>query len=327
MQLPGADDFLARMVNDCCIDDALARGLSFTIGEYIHEAQRVPGFFGIFTKKPNATHNPLDKRTGGKFMRHANITRAEILVSNVQTWVDRTLLAERAADDAEPHDCLRVAPRSLRALALKRPGLAVPERLPASHRDRDAADREAEAAQSQRRRTGDGPPPTILARFYQMQWSPGGDVQHFIIWTKLTGDSSNRWHQALVTRKLPANFRRGYTHDARFSDGIRGDALTGAAYSEGCWVVIIADEQVEATSSGADAPTPAPAAARAPVVAAALPVVAARSRASGASSSSQGQSKGRPASKHNSAGGGSSKRLVPALENLNPSRAARSRLS
>ena len=329
VQLPGTDVFLARVVHDCCIDDALSPSLTFTIGEYIHEPQnRVPGFFGTFTKKPNAAHNPLDKRTGGKFVRHANITRDLILVIGVQVWVDRKLLAERAADEAEPQDCLRVAPESLRALALKRPAIAVPGTLPASHRDRDVADRATQAARTEQQ-TVDDPPPPIPTGFRKVDWNPGDDVQEFLVWTKLSGESSMKWHRARVVRKLHANFRGGYTHDARFSDGTRGVALIADTYEEGCWVSIAAATPPQAARAPAAAAAPAPAprvprgdaAAPAPAVAAAPAVVA----QSAASNSSQGQSAHRPASS-SSALAHSGKRPAPVTSHPNPTRALRSRL-
>ena len=60
------------------------------------------GFVGTFTKRDNLNFNKHDKRTGGKFIRHTNMTRAEIVLYNVRTWVDRELLAQRAADKLPP---------------------------------------------------------------------------------------------------------------------------------------------------------------------------------------------------------------------------------
>ena len=67
IQLKSKPMFLARVANNCVIDDALAEDIMFTIGEYTHEPQSgVVGFFGLFTKAPNYYHDPTDKRTGGK---------------------------------------------------------------------------------------------------------------------------------------------------------------------------------------------------------------------------------------------------------------------
>ena len=60
------------------------------------------GFVGTFTKRDNLNFNKHDKRTGGKYIRHTNMTRGEIVLYNVRTWVDRKLLAERAADKLPP---------------------------------------------------------------------------------------------------------------------------------------------------------------------------------------------------------------------------------
>lgn len=225
--------FLARVVNNCSIDDALLADISVTIGEY----QAVDGFFGYFTKAPNTTYNPLDRRTGGKFVRHANVTRQDILVFNVQTWVDRQLLAERAADDAEPADCIRVAAASLRELAAVYPAFSMPAQVPSSHRTQDAAAAAADQRAARRATEGDDPPPPIPSAFAQTPWEAGDAVLHFMIWTKLD-NAGARWHQARVTKVHPPGRRGGYTHDARFSDGVRGVRLTEDAYSDGCWVAM-----------------------------------------------------------------------------------------
>jgi hypothetical protein len=79
VKLPSKPLFLARVVHDCCIDDAIAPEITFTIGAYEHIPQeRVEGLLGTFTKKPNEAYNPHDKTLGGKFVRHANITRDEV---------------------------------------------------------------------------------------------------------------------------------------------------------------------------------------------------------------------------------------------------------
>ena len=103
VQLPGKPIFLGRVVHDCCMDDAISPDITFTVGEYAHIAQdRVSGLVGYFTKKPNVSYDPHDKRKGGVFVRHIKMTRDNVVGYNVQTWVDRALLAERAADELEP---------------------------------------------------------------------------------------------------------------------------------------------------------------------------------------------------------------------------------
>ena len=134
VQIPSKPMFLARVVNHCNIDDALSDKITFTVGEYVHEPQQgITGFFGTFSKAPNDGHNPHDTRSGGKFIRHANITRREVVLYDVQTWVDRLLLAQRAADEAKPWDCVRVEAASLRKLAHLRTDFILPGSLPSSH--------------------------------------------------------------------------------------------------------------------------------------------------------------------------------------------------
>lgn len=79
-------------------------------------------------------------RNDGTVVRYHMITRRKIVVYNVQTMVDRQLLAERAADSAAPHDCcLRINASSSRTLLvfLKIPALAMPNFLPPTHTDED----------------------------------------------------------------------------------------------------------------------------------------------------------------------------------------------
>ncbi|KAL3933798.1 MAG: hypothetical protein SGPRY_000125 [Prymnesium sp.] len=157
MTLPTSPLFLARVVHNCCIDDATNPELTFTAAEYLHTPQQhVTGLFGVFTKKKNTVYNPCDKRTGGKFVRHSNIPRDAILVYNVDTWVDRVLLAQIAADHSEPHDCIRIAATSLRQLAEVRPEFTLPEKIPATHASQDEARQAANAGEVQREREARG---------------------------------------------------------------------------------------------------------------------------------------------------------------------------
>jgi hypothetical protein len=157
---------------------------------------------------------------------------------DVGTWVDRTMLAQRAADKLEHWDCVRVTLKSLRELESKRPELALPEHIPATHRDEDEVRRAAARDEAQQDPEHDDPPPPIGQGWERVEWSLGGQVSDFLIWTKLgTGrGAKNEWHRACVTKTFSG--RGPYTHDARFRDGIRGVSLTHDAYVEGCWVPI-----------------------------------------------------------------------------------------
>lgn len=219
IQLPSTPLFLARVTHDCCLDDATSPTLKFSVSEYVHVPQaRVGGFFGTFTKKKNMAYNAKDKRTGGQYVKHSFITREHIVVYDVQTFVSRTMLAQNAADEKEPEDCLLVAASSLRKLAQARPELAMPSKLPQSHVEHDAKEREKEQASAVREREGDDPPPPIPEGFEQVEWSAGVEVLHFMIWTKLASvDKSNRWHQAVVKKTFKTTVRGNYTHDAAFA--------------------------------------------------------------------------------------------------------------
>lgn len=241
VQLPSKPVFLARVVHDCCLDDAISPSLTFTVCEYAHTPQQgMTGFFGTFTKKVNESWDPLDKRKGGKFVRIQNITRNDIVAYDVMTKVDRQLLAERAADELPPQDCLRVKPSSLRALASKVPELAFPAEIPRSHAALEQEEANARRVQEQRARDGDDPPAPIPPGFELVTpLSDGQQIKHFMIWTRLDGGQV-KWHQGKVVKLLPPNQRQGYTHDATFveSPGVRGVRLTKEAYDDGCWVVL-----------------------------------------------------------------------------------------
>lgn len=239
IQLPSKPIFLARVVHDCCIDDAISPSITFTIGEYVHTPQEgVPGFFGTFTKKENSAYDPNDRRMGGKFVRLQNITRHEVVLYDVATWTDREMIRDRAAQELPPEDCVRVKPSSLRALATKLPELALPLQVPESHLQMDRAEQVAQRAQEQRDRHGDDPPPQIPDGFELVEWSEGQAIKHFLLWTSLDRGEV-QWHQGKVVKAL-AHHRAGYTHDANFVDkpGVRGIRLTHDTYEEGCWVAM-----------------------------------------------------------------------------------------
>lgn len=215
-------------------------------GEYTHTSERgFAGFLGAFSRTANAAYDEHDRRKGGMFVRHHELSRAEIIVYNVQTWIDRDLAAQRAADAAAPHDCVRVKLSSLRELATKRPEFALPSRLPAAHLEKDKEESAANTQLQEREVEGDDPPAPIPAGFKQVDWDCGTQsVVDFMIWTKLDRGPA-KWHQAKVHRALPPNFRGGFTHEATFAKlkGVRGVQLTIEAYGDGCWVPIQPCEQ------------------------------------------------------------------------------------
>ena len=86
-----------------------------------------------------------------------------MLVYHVETWVDRKMMAERAADKLPHEDCVRVSAASLRELQKVRPEHVVPSSLPESHRAQDEARQEANNAAEELEEVldehGDVPPP------------------------------------------------------------------------------------------------------------------------------------------------------------------------
>lgn len=78
---------LHRVAHGLCLGDALAPDINFTSAELVHHPQEgVSGFWGCFTLKPNPIYDPTDRKTGGKHVRHQNMSRDNILVYDVQVY-------------------------------------------------------------------------------------------------------------------------------------------------------------------------------------------------------------------------------------------------
>lgn len=199
-------------------------------------------------------HDPHDSRKGTKNIRHGSVSREHIVLYNVGTFVDRSLLAQRAADSLPPHDCLRVKASSLRALAAKRPDLfTMPSSLPSSHASMDAEESDEQARAAQRELHGDDPPPMLPDGYAKVDWHTSMQVKHFMLFTRLDrGDA--QWYHGVVERKLTGH--RTYTHDATFigQSGSRGVKLNQVVYASGCWFPI----EPNATSSGTSTNTMRP---------------------------------------------------------------------
>ena len=103
---------LCRVAHGLCIGDALAENISFTAAEYEQYGWDRPGFFGYFRPKQNPLYDPTDKKSGGQLVRRQQVTREDILVYDVQVFETTP-----ETDAADPRKRLRVAVRSLRALA------------------------------------------------------------------------------------------------------------------------------------------------------------------------------------------------------------------
>ena len=120
---------LHRVANALVLDDALAPELSFTTVQYEHEPQPgYSGFFGHFKMAPNPDYNPKDKKPGHVFLRMTSVSRADILVYNVQTF------ALDAPAGAEVKKHLYVRLESLQQLAAATQAPAIQEQaIPRTH--------------------------------------------------------------------------------------------------------------------------------------------------------------------------------------------------
>ena len=120
---------LHRVANALVLDDALAPELSFTTVQYEHEPQPgYSGFFGHFKMAPNPDYKPKDKKPGHVFLRMTSVSRADILVYNVQTF------ALDAPAGAEVKKHLYVHLESLQQLAAATQAPAIQEQaIPRTH--------------------------------------------------------------------------------------------------------------------------------------------------------------------------------------------------
>lgn len=153
IRLPNGNVGLHRVVNGLCIEASVARDVAFTTVEYHHNSQDgFPGFWGHFEMKENPHYTAADRKSGTKFERHHEITRAEVLVTDVQVFSVRRPKPDRG-------NLLYVSVSSLRELATKgsvQP--AIPATLPATHapaQDPQEPGR-AQGARSGRGRAGRG---------------------------------------------------------------------------------------------------------------------------------------------------------------------------
>ena len=113
---------LHRVAHGACLYHSTAADISFTTAAYHHRAQEgYDGFWGTFELKENANYNPNDRKSGGKYERHYEMTRSEVILPDVQVL---------------PGPELRIHVDSLRALAdvtTEQPRVPDAEGIPASH--------------------------------------------------------------------------------------------------------------------------------------------------------------------------------------------------
>ena len=127
-QLPGKSLELYRVVHNLLIDDATCRDISVCLGAYTHTHQPgVNGFWGTFAQQANPLYDPKDPRKGTKFVRQSGVTRDEIKLYGVETFISKEKV------DGELIPFLRVKASSLERLSAAIPHLMMPPVIPASH--------------------------------------------------------------------------------------------------------------------------------------------------------------------------------------------------
>lgn len=79
---------LHRVASGAFIEDALSPDIHFQTSEYQQTPHtQLGGFWGEFSMKSNPDHNPANKKMGGMFVRHNEITRGEIKVYDVRVVI------------------------------------------------------------------------------------------------------------------------------------------------------------------------------------------------------------------------------------------------
>ena len=123
----GASLALHRVVHGACLYTATDPDLEISTTAYAHHPQSdFPGFWGHFVPQKNPEHEPGNKSSGTRFVRHHQVKRTQIVLYDVQVFQTR--------DPSGDGKLLRVSTDSLRALAAATPEQpAIPEQLPPSH--------------------------------------------------------------------------------------------------------------------------------------------------------------------------------------------------
>ena len=86
---PGGSLGLHRVAHGACLYRSTAAEIAFTTVEYQHHSQEgFDGFWGTFTQQTNSRYDPKDRKTGGKFVRHQEMTRREVKLYDVRTFLD-----------------------------------------------------------------------------------------------------------------------------------------------------------------------------------------------------------------------------------------------
>eukprot|EP00965_Chrysotila_dentata_P193793 6175967-Pleurochrysis_carterae.AAC.1 len=114
---------LQRVMNGIFMSDAKLPDATFTTIEYSHTPlPGVPGLWGTFSPRVNASYDRHNKHSGSHFVRHLSIGRDVVKLYNVQTFV------KKATSE------LRIKPSSLEELASLCPEeFAFPDQIPNTH--------------------------------------------------------------------------------------------------------------------------------------------------------------------------------------------------
>jgi len=228
---------LHRVASGAFIEDALSPHIHFQTSEYQQTPTQLGGFWGEFSMKPNSDYNPMNKKTGGMYVRHNEISRAQIKLYNVRVAVVKH---PPPPPGQKPVTYIRVLAESLARLSKVCPEFPMPARLPESHANDDVED--DNGAEPDGEEEDDDPPPPIPNGFEKVASSSLASISNFLIWCTVGGQRA-RWHEGVVTKVYGANFTfrgRPYTHDAKLDGNqeVRGVNLTSELEEEGMWVAL-----------------------------------------------------------------------------------------
>lgn len=244
VQAPNQSLQLHRVASGAFIEDAVSPDIIFQTAEYVQTPNPcIGGFWGEFTPKPNKNYNPSNKKMGGQFVRHNEISREHIKGYNV-----RVVVVKKPPPPAgqKPVTYIRVLAASLIELAKVCPEFVVPDPLPSSHEDDDItapdnipSDPDEEDPESDE----EDPPPPIPDGYTQVPAASLSSVTDFLMWSRVGADKVAAWHRGVTVKTHPPNFLyRGkpFTHDAKLggSNNVRGVNLTPELEAEGMWVAI-----------------------------------------------------------------------------------------
>ena len=237
VQLPGQSLQLHRIASGLFMEDALRPDVHFQTSEYFQVGNPdCGGFWGEFTMASNTHHDPANKKSGGKYLRHNEITRDHIRLYGVGV----VLLKKPTPPGEKPQTWIRVLASSLVRLSKVCPEFAVPNPLPDSHTGDDGVDADDVAEEAVVEE--DDPPPPVPEGYEARPSAELDTISDFLLWSTI-GNGRAQWHRGVTTKVYPPNYLyRGkpFTHDAKLdrSREVRGVNLTPELEADGIWVAI-----------------------------------------------------------------------------------------